>query len=126
MSIRSPKARNGLAVLKDFQKHQCSRLAAPRRNSLGKIEEEELFKRDPSSESLFKPVHHNFLRKSSSKVLGIPGRLTREPSIESLNDRGSSVYKASSLGGRRRASEFAAVNRSDLNSKKDYLRSLNY
>ena len=113
-------------MLKDFQRHQSNRLAAPRRKSLGRIEEEELLTQDPSfSESLFKKVHHNFLRKSSSKVLGM-GRLTREPSIESLNDRGASVYKASDLGGRSRASEFANVNRSDINNKRDCLRSLNY
>ena len=40
MSIRSPKVRNGLAVLKDFQQRQCNRLSRPQRKSLDKIEEE--------------------------------------------------------------------------------------
>ena len=31
ISIRSPKVRNGLAVLKDFQKVQCDRLSQPPR-----------------------------------------------------------------------------------------------
>ena len=54
------------------------------------------------------------------------GRLTKDLSVESLNDRGSSVYKSSHIAGKRRVSEFAAVNRSELANNQDNLRSLNY
>jgi len=33
MGVRSPKVRNGLAVLKSYQSGQCARLAIPRQKS---------------------------------------------------------------------------------------------
>ena len=52
------------------------------------------------------------------------GKLARDSSYESLNDRGSSVYMNSTLQGKRRASQYATAAHQD--NAGDNLRSLNY
>ena len=42
MSIRSPKVRNGLAMLNSYQKGQCARLSIPRQKSTERIDADAL------------------------------------------------------------------------------------
>ena len=87
--------------------------------------EEELLKRDQDfGDSTFKPIHSNFLRKSSSKALLGMGKLARDSSHESLNDRGSTVYMTNTLPAKRRASQYDMAARADKLG--DNLRNLNY
>ena len=53
------------------------------------------------------------------------GKLARDSSYESLNDRGSSVYMNSTLQGKRRATQYATAALQDKVGG-DNLRSLNY
>ena len=91
---------------------------------MARIEEEFLQQDQGFGESSFKPVQSNFLRKSSSKALLGMGRLARNSSYESLNDRGSTVYMTNTIPSKRRASYYATAARADKLG--DKLRNLNY
>ena len=76
ISIRSPKDRNGLNMLKTYQKFQSSRLAAPKRGSVADLEAMAMFDRaaiENGPETLESPRGNMYLRKTLGQTFSPRG-----------------------------------------------------
>ena len=88
ISIRSPKARNGLNMLKTYQRMQNDRLAQPKRDSSAEFRDIQQTNKNSRNLDGADSQRSNFLRKTTQ---GFGGALRGSPSFVNENTRSGSL-----------------------------------